>query len=174
MRPQVDRAEDSDCDRRPPTDAEAESRGSAARRSGSIGAMDDQLRSFLAEVHTIAVVGCSRRPFKAAHAIPRELQATGYRIVPVTPRCDELLGERTYPRLADVDVPVDLVDVFRPADEAPGIVHEAAAIGAPRVWLQLGIVSPAARVIAEEAGIAYVEDRCLGVDVARFGLRPAS
>ena len=136
--------------------------------------MDSHLRAILASVSTIAVVGCSRRPHKAAHAIPRELQAAGYRIVPVTPHGDELLGERVYPRLADVDVPVDLVDVFRPAADAPDVVRQAVEIGAPAVWLQLGITSEEARTIAEDAGLAYVEDRCLGVDVRRLGVGPAA
>lgn len=137
--------------------------------------MDDAaLTALLADVKTIAVVGCSRHPYKAAHAIPRELQAAGYRIVPVSPLGEELLGERVYRRLSDVDVPVDLVDVFRPAPETPEVVRQAAAIGAPAVWLQLGIASAEARAIAEEAGMAYVEDRCLGVEVRRLDVRPAS
>ncbi|HEY8338300.1 MAG TPA: CoA-binding protein [Egibacteraceae bacterium] len=135
--------------------------------------MDDAaLTALLADVKTIAVVGCSRYPYKAAHAIPKRLQELGYRIVPVSPHADELLGERVYPSLADVDVPVDLVDVFRPAHEAPDVVRQAVEMGAPRVWLQLGITSADARAIAEQAGIGYVEDRCLGVDVTRLGLRP--
>ena len=80
------------------------------------------------------------------------------------------VGERAYPSLADLPHSVDLVDVFRPADDAVEVVRSAVQIGAPAVWLQLGIVSPAARRIAAEAGVDYVEDRCLAVERAAAGL----
>lgn len=84
-------------------------------------------------------------------------------MIPVHPSADVLLGERVYRSLADIPEPVDLVDVFRPATEAPEIARQAVAIGAKTLWLQQGIVSPEARRIAEEAGLTYVEDRCTAV-----------
>ncbi|RQX06404.1 CoA-binding protein, partial [Micromonospora inaquosa] len=116
-------------------------------------------QQILAESAVIAVVGASRDPFKAAHSVPLQMQQYGWRIVPVNPTVDELFGERAYKSLADIPHPVDLVDVFRPAADAVQVVREAAAIGAPAVWLQLGIVSAEARRIAEEAGMDYVENR---------------
>lgn len=127
-------------------------------------------KQILADAGVIAVVGASRDPVKAAHRVPLEMQRHGWRIIPVNPSADELFGEPVYRSLADIPHPVDLVDVFRPADDAVDVVRQAVAIGAPAVWLQLGIVSPQARRIAEEAGIDYVEDRCLIVERARAGL----
>ena len=124
----------------------------------------------LADSAVIAVVGASRDPLKAAHGVPLQMQQHGWRIIPVNPTVDELFGERAYRSLADIPHPVDLVDVFRPAADAVQVVREAVAIGAPAVWLQLGIVSAEARRIAEEAGIDYVEDRCLIVERAAAGL----
>jgi predicted CoA-binding protein len=124
----------------------------------------------LTDAAVIAVVGASRDPGKAAHGVPAQMQRYGWRIVPVNPTAPELFGERAYPRLADIPHPVDLVTVFRPPAQAPEVVREAVAIGAPAVWLQLGIVSAEARRIAEEAGIDYVEDRCLVVERAAAGL----
>ncbi|NLU80765.1 CoA-binding protein [Micromonospora sp. HNM0581] len=127
-------------------------------------------QQILADAHVIAVVGASRDPAKAAHRVPLEMQRHGWRIIPVNPTADELFGEQVYRSLADIPHPVDLVDVFRPADDAVDVVRQAAAIGAPAVWLQLGISSPQARRIAEQAGIDYVEDRCLIVERAAAGL----
>ncbi|MDG4791695.1 CoA-binding protein [Micromonospora sp. WMMD1102] len=123
-------------------------------------------QQILAEAGVIAVVGASRNPAKPAHSVPAQMQRYGWRIIPVNPEADELFGERVYRSLAEIPHPVDLVDVFRPAEHAVEVVREAVAIGAPAVWLQLGIVSAEARRIAEEAGIDYVEDRCLVVERA--------
>lgn len=125
--------------------------------------MVDLAERALAEADTIAVVGLSRDPSKAAHAIPATLKAAGFRIIPVHPSADVLLGEKVYRSLADIPEPVDLVDVFRPAAEAPGIAEEAVRIGAKTLWLQEGIVSAQARRIATEAGLTYVENRCTAV-----------
>lgn len=127
-------------------------------------------QQILADSTVIAVVGASRDPLKAAHGVPLQMQQHGWRIIPVNPTVDELFGERAYKTLADIPHPVDLVDVFRPAVDAVQVVRDAAAIGAPAVWLQLGIVSAEARRIAEEAGMDYVEDRCLIVERAAAGL----
>src|SRR5215470_15596743 len=99
----------------------------------------EQLQSIYAETWTIAVVGASADPEKAANRIPRYLQSQGYRILPVNPRGGELYGEQVHTALTDIDVPVDVVDVFRPAEEAPEIARQAVEIGAKVLWLQLGI-----------------------------------
>lgn len=124
----------------------------------------------LADAAVIAVVGASRDPHKAAHTVPLEMQRHGWRIVPVNPHADEIFGEKVYRSLADIPHPVDLVDVFRPAEDAVEIVRGAVATGAAAVWLQLGIVSPEARRIATAAGVDYVEDLCLAVERAVAGL----
>ena len=123
-------------------------------------------QQILAEANVIAVVGASRDPSKPAHTVPLQMLRHGWRIVPVNPFVDEVFGVKTVPSLADIDEPVDLVDVFRPARDAVDVVRQAVAIKAPAVWLQSGIVSAEARRIAEEAGIDYVEDRCLAVERA--------
>ncbi|QRP46672.1 CoA-binding protein [Amycolatopsis sp. FDAARGOS 1241] len=122
-----------------------------------------QAEDILANATTIAVVGLSRDPAKAAHGVPAALQAHGFRIIPVHPSATELLGEKVYRSLKDIPEPVDLVDVFRPAAEAPAIAADAVAIGAKALWLQQGIVSAEARRIAEDGGLEYVEDRCTAV-----------
>ena len=132
--------------------------------------MSAPTQEVLERFSTIAVVGLSREPSKAAHGIPRVLQASGFRVIPVNPFADELLGERAYATLADVPEPVEVVLVFRPAAEGPGIAREAAAIGAHALWLQLGLRSDQARRVAEAAGMLYVEDRCMGVERAKYGV----
>jgi predicted CoA-binding protein len=122
----------------------------------------------LATTHTIAVVGCSTHSYKAAHSIPATMQAAGYTIVPVHPRANAILGATAYPMLTEVPVHVDLVNVFRPADEAATIAKAAVEIGASALWLQLGIRSDEAAEIARAAGLVYIEDRCIAVEYARW------
>ena len=128
-------------------------------------------RDVLERASTIAVVGLSTSPFKDAHRIPAQMQQLGYRIIGVHPTAHELLGERAYRTLADIPAPVDMVNVFRPADEAADIALQAVEIGAWALWLQLGIRSAEARRIAEGAGMAYIEDRCIAVDARMHGVR---
>ena len=109
---------------------------------------------------------------KPGNFVPRYLQGQGYKIVPVNPRHSELLGERCYPSLTEVDVPVDCVEVFRPAEEAPGIAGEAVAIGARFFWLQEGLVSEEAAQIARSGGLGVIMDRCMGVVHGELGLGP--
>lgn len=127
----------------------------------------------LARTRRIAVVGLSPDPSRSSHGVARALQQGGYEIVPVNPNVDEVLGERSWPSLADVPGEVDLVDVFRRTEHLPGIAREAAEIGAPALWNQQGLVSPEARAIATEAGMDYVEDRCLKLEVVLRGATPA-
>lgn len=123
-------------------------------------------QQILAEAKVIAVVGASRDAHKPAHTVPLQMLRHGWRIIPVNPFVDEVFGVPTVPTLADIDEPVDLVNVFRPARDAVEVVRQAIAVKAPAVWLQSGIVSAEARRLAEEAGIDYVEDRCLAVERA--------
>jgi predicted CoA-binding protein len=119
---------------------------------------------------TITVVGASREPAKAAHSVPAYMQQRGWRIVPVNPHADEILGERVYRTVADIPEQVGLVDVFRPSPATPDIARQAVAAGATALWLQLGIASAEARAIAQDAGLLYVEDRCLVIEQRRLGL----
>jgi uncharacterized protein len=119
---------------------------------------------------TITVVGASAAVTKAAHSVPAYMQRHGWRIIPVNPHADEILDERVYRTLADVPEQVGLVDVFRPSWRAPDIARQAVAAGASALWLQLGIASSEARAIAEDAGLLYVEDRCLVIEQRRLRL----
>jgi selenocysteine lyase/cysteine desulfurase/predicted CoA-binding protein len=132
----------------------------------------EELRALYQSMKTIAVVGCSTEPTKAANYIPRYLRAYGYTIVPVNPRESELLGVRCYPSLAEVDVPVDVVQVFRPPAEAPAIAAAAVALGARCLWLQLGLRSDEAARVARAGGLMVVMDRCMGVVHGLLGLGP--
>jgi predicted CoA-binding protein len=125
-------------------------------------------REILEYANTVAVVGASRDPGKPSGHIPYLLQHRGFRIIPVNPNTEELLGERSYGSLLDIKEPVDVVDVFRPAAWAPDIARQAVAMGARALWLQLGIKSDEARAIAESAGLDYVENLCMGRETARL------
>jgi predicted CoA-binding protein len=127
-------------------------------------------RDILTYAKTIAVVGASKDPTKPGATIPRALQRHGFRIIPVNPSADMLFGQRAYKTLADIPERVDVVNVFRPAEEAPAITEQAVAIGARAVWLQTGITSPDARRIAEGAGIDFVEDHCIAVERAKSSI----
>ena len=126
--------------------------------------------ALLREAKTIAVVGASPSPDRASHGVMRYLLNQGYRCIPVRPDCDEVLGIACVPTLLDIEEPIDLVDVFRRPEFCAVHAREAVQAGAKALWLQLGIVSPEARAIAEQAGIGYVENACTAVVHAR-GLR---
>ena len=128
-------------------------------------------KQMLEEFDTITVVGLSVDPMKSAHSVPAAMQAYGWRVIPVNPHADEILGEQVYRRLADVPGGVGFVNVFRPSADCPDIARQAVAAGAKALWLQLGIVSAEAREIAESAGLLYVEDRCIAVERARHAIR---
>jgi uncharacterized protein len=118
----------------------------------------------LREAKTIAMVGASPNPAKASHGVMRYLLAQGYRVIPVRPLdCDEILGVPCVATLADIDEPIDLVDVFRRPEHTPQHAQEAVDAGAKALWLQLGIRSEEARRIATEGGLDYVEDLCTAV-----------
>ena len=118
---------------------------------------------------TIAVVGLSSDPARPSYGVARYLQRQGYRIIPVNPNEQKVLGEQAYPSLREVPVPVDVVDVFRRPDAVPEIVEDAIAIGAPVLWLQQGVIHPQAAARAQAAGLAVVMDRCMKVEHAYRG-----
>ena len=130
-------------------------------------------KAILEYARTIAVVGASRDPTKTAGSIPPALQRYGFRIIPVNPHADSLFGEKCYKSLADIPDHIDVVQVFRPSADAPAIARQAVAVGASALWLQLGIVSPEARRIAEAGGLDYIEDHCMTVERARYAIRKA-
>ena len=129
------------------------------------------LQKVLTACHTIAVVGLSKKPDRASYQVARYLQDHGYRIVPVNPAFandpEGILGETCYASLSDVPFPVDLVDVFRKAEEVLPVAQEAVAIGAKCLWQQLGIHNEAAHCLAKEAGLWSISDACLKVEHAK-------
>ena len=130
---------------------------------GELTPEDRELRAMLGDVHTIAVVGLSSKPRRPSYEVARYLQEHGYRIVPINPNETEVLGERAYPTLADVpdDVRIDVVDVFRRAEETPPVARAAVAAGARVLWLQEGIVSDEAARIATEGGLDVIMGVCI-------------
>jgi uncharacterized protein len=130
--------------------------------------VDPGVEHVLSAYRTWAVVGCSPDPIRDSHRIAALLQREGYRVVPVNPRAEELLGERCYASLRDVPFHVEVVDIFRRSELAGAHVDEAIAIGAQAVWLQLGVHAPAAVSRAREAGLHVVEDRCPAIELPRL------
>lgn len=126
------------------------------------------LRRILDENHTVAVVGLSASWHRPSYFAAKYLQEHGYRVIPVNPRYEEVLGERCYPDLASIPDKVDVVDCFRRAEEIPPLAHEAVRIGARVLWLQLGVINHDAARIAEEAGLDVVMDRCMKIEYARL------
>jgi predicted CoA-binding protein len=126
-------------------------------------AEDRELRILLGDAETIAVVGLSSKPSRPSYEVAAYLQEHGYRIVPVNPTETEVLGERAYPSLLDVpaDVRIDVVDVFRRAEETPAVARDAVAVGAKVLWLQDGIMSDEAYRIASDAGLEVIMGVCI-------------
>ena len=130
---------------------------------------DEILRDVLKSTETVAVVGCSTSPGKAAHDIPKYMLDHGYDVIPVNPYAEEIFGRSAYDELANVPDGVDLVDVFRPSEETGPIVDEAIERDdVETVWLQLGITNDAAGERAKAAGKRFVQDRCLKVEHQRL------
>jgi len=132
---------------------------------------DDELRAILMASRTIAMVGASSRLDRPQRGVMSILLAAGFQVIPVTPREPRILGRTTYPSLADVPERVDIVDVFRRAEETPAIADEAARIGARVLWLQLGIVNEDAAARARAAGLTVVMDLCIGQTTKRLGIK---
>lgn len=127
----------------------------------TIGKYDKTAYEILSKYKVIAVVGCSRNEGKPSHDVPEYLQSSGYKIIPVNPSADIILGEKAYKTLIEIPVPVEVVDVFRPSPEAPEIARQAAKIKAKALWLQEGIFSEEAKKIAEENNMLFVMDKCM-------------
>jgi len=126
------------------------------------------LRRILMECKTIAMVGLSANWYRPSYFAAKYLQEHGYRVIPVSPRYDEILGERCYPSLADIPQSVDIVDCFRRAEEIPALAEQAVAIKAKVLWQQLGINNDEATRIAEDGGVDVVADRCMKIEYGRL------
>lgn len=121
----------------------------------------DEIRMLLKRVKTIAVVGLSDSPLRPSHGVAKALQGFGYRIVPVNPGLEQVLGEHAYPNLKAVPEPIDLVDVFRSSPHVAGIVEDCIALQLPALWLQDGVIDEEAALRAKAAGIDVVMNRCV-------------
>ncbi len=130
---------------------------------GAVAPEDRELRGLLGEARTIAVVGLSSKPDRPSNDVSAYLQEHGFRIVPVNPNETEVLGERAYPSLLDIpaDLPIDVVDVFRRAEDTPQVAADAVRIGAKVLWLQEGIVNEEAARIAADAGLEVIMGVCI-------------
>ncbi|MBN8731104.1 MAG: CoA-binding protein [Acidobacteria bacterium] len=126
---------------------------------------DSEIRTLLAEAKTIAVVGLSSKPHRSSHEIAQYMQRHGYRIIPVNPRETEVLGEKAYPTLAAVPVPIDIVNVFRNSEDVAALTEDVLALTAkPRAyWLQVGVHHAESEARAEAAGIPTISNACLMV-----------
>ena len=124
-------------------------------------ASHEEMLALYGRITTIATVGASTNPEKPAHSVPAYLIEHGYRVIPVNPNADEIHGVPAVESLAEIDGPIDVVQVFRPADETPDIARQAVAVGAGALWLQLGIESDDAAAIAEAAGLTVVMNACM-------------
>ena len=130
-------------------------------------ASSDAVAQILRGVKTIAVVGLSSNPMRPSYGVAEYLKTAGYRIIPVNPNETEVLGEKAYARLEDIPAQVDIVDVFRRAEEVPAVAESAIRIGAKVLWMQLGIENGGAAERARAAGLVVVENACLVVEHKR-------
>ncbi|HSC47911.1 MAG TPA: CoA-binding protein [Gammaproteobacteria bacterium] len=128
----------------------------------------EAIKRLLETVKTIAVVGLSPQPDRPSHGVARAMQRFGYRIIPVRPAVDSVLGEKAYPDLPQLPGPVDLVDVFRASEHVAGIVDQCIALKLPAIWLQEGVVDEKAAEKAQQAGIFVVMDRCIFKDYLAY------
>jgi predicted CoA-binding protein len=128
----------------------------------------ETMQQVLGRAGTIAIVGLSANPLRASNFVGFYMKRHGYRVIPVNPRETEIFGEPSYPSLAEVPEPVDVVNVFRAPDALPAIAREAVAADAGALWCQFGVVNEEGARIAADAGLAVVMDRCLKVEHARY------
>lgn len=137
---------------------------------------DADIATLLNETRTIALVGASDRPDRASYGVMATLQAHGYRVLPVNPQLagEHIHGEFVWNGLADIGVPIDMVDIFRNSAAAGQVVDDAIAAGAKSVWMQLGVVNEEAAARAEAAGLKVVMDHCPAIEIRRLGLSPIS
>jgi len=127
-----------------------------------------EIAEILKDYRVVAVVGLSAEPERPSYRVAQYLKEHGYRIIPVNPGCEEILGEKCYPSLEDIPFPVEVVDIFRKVEAIPAIVEEAIRLKAKAVWMQLGLVEPASAQKARNAGLKVVMDHCLKVEHARL------
>lgn len=135
---------------------------------------DDELRTLLTSATTIAMVGASANPEKPSYGIMKALLDVGYRVFPVNPKEPEVLGQKAYASLAEVPEPIDIVDVFRRAEDTPAIADEAVAIGAKALWLQKGITNDDTAARAKAGGLTVIMDRCIGATHHALAIPPKS
>ncbi|KFF65020.1 hypothetical protein IV99_12770 [Pectobacterium brasiliense] len=133
---------------------------------------DREIESLLKTVKTIAVVGASDNPSRPSYGVMAYLLKQGYDVIPVSPKLagQTLLGQKAYASLEDIPKPVDMVDVFRQPEAAYEIAKEAIAIGATVLWLQIGVINEQAAILAHDAGLTVVMDRCPKIEIPRLGL----
>jgi predicted CoA-binding protein len=129
------------------------------------------IQRLLRETRTIAIVGLSSDPQRASWFVASYLKKAGYRVIPVNPKADRILGERAFPDLASVPEPIDMVDVFRPASECLAVAGQAVAVRAKSLWLQLRLVNIDAAELAAESGMSVVLDRCVKMEHGRYSGR---
>ena len=127
------------------------------------------IQELLGAAKTIAIVGLSTEKTKASNMVGSYLKDRGFTIIPVHPKAEEILGEKAYPSLESIPFPVDIVDIFRPANEVPAIVESAISIGAKAVWMQLRIINFEAAEQARQAGLIAVVDKCIKMEHGRYG-----
>jgi hypothetical protein len=127
------------------------------------------IRTILATSKTVAIVGLSPKPERPSYFVGSYLQSEGYRVIPVNPRADEILGEKSYPDLLSIPFRVDLVDVFRQPEECVEVAKQAVQINAAALWLQLRVINFEAADIARAAGLHVVMDRCVKIEHGRYG-----
>ena len=135
---------------------------------------DEDIAELLSKARTIAMVGASDRPERASHGVMRALQDHGYRVLPVNPNItgEHVHGEFVWRELAQIGVPIDIVDIFRRSDAAGEAVDQAIAVGAKAVWLQLGVIDDDAVARAEAAGLQVVQDHCIKIEMRRLRIPP--
>ncbi|MFC1602352.1 CoA-binding protein [Pseudomonadota bacterium] len=128
----------------------------------------DEIRALLTEAKVIAIVGLSDKPERASNRVAIYLKEQGYKIIPVNPTKEEILGEKCYPSLSEIPVPVDIVDIFRKIDVIPAVVDEAINISAKAVWMQLGLAHHESAEKAREAGLVVVQSKCTKIEHERL------
>ena len=126
------------------------------------------IQRILFNARTIAIVGLSKSELRASYFVGYYLKRHGYRVIPVNPRETEILGEQSYKSLADVPVPIDIVNVFRAPDALPAIAAEAVSVRAGNLWCQFGVINAEGAAIASAGGVSVIMDRCLKVEHARY------